>query len=50
MTENHSVNANLSGFQLNKLKSAAKNATGITLKLSSDMVGTEENSFLHNSL
>ena len=50
MTEYHSVNANLSDFQLNKLKSTAKNATGITLKLSPDMVGTEENNFLHNSL
>ena len=45
MTAYHSVNLNLSDFQLNKLKSAAKNATGITLKLSSDMVGTDETIF-----
>ena len=45
MTEYHSVNLNLSDFQLSKLKSAAKNATGITLKLSSDMEGTDETVF-----
>ena len=33
MTQNNSVNVKLSNSQLNKLKSAIKNATEVTLKL-----------------
>ena len=39
MTQYNSVNVKLSNFQLNKLKSAIKNATAVTLKLSSNMIG-----------
>ena len=35
-------------YQLNKLKSAIKNATDITLSPSSNMIGDNENSFLLN--
>ena len=36
MTEYHSVNVQLSDSQLDKLKSATKNATNVTLRLSSE--------------
>ena len=50
MTEYLCVNVKLSKFELSKLKPAAKNATGITLRLSSDMIGTDQNIFLRNFL
>ena len=37
MTEYHSVTVKLSDFQLDKIKSVAKSATGVTLRLSSDI-------------
>ena len=43
-------NVKLSDFQLNKLKSAAKNDTDTTLRLSLDMIGTDETNFPFNSL
>ena len=39
MTQYNSVNAKLSISQLNKLKSAIKNETGVTLRLTSNMIG-----------
>ena len=42
MTEYHKVKVNLSDFQLNKLKSTAENATGVTFRLSWDKIGTEK--------
>ena len=50
MTEYHSVKVNLSDFELDKLKFATKYTTGKTLRLSSDMIDTNENNFLHNLL
>ena len=40
----------LSNLQLNKLKSATKNATDVTLTSSSNMIGTNETSFPYNLL
>ena len=48
MTQYQCVNMKLLNPQLNKLKSAIKNATYITLRLSSNMIGDNETSFLHN--
>ena len=48
MTDYHNVNMRLSDLQLDELKSAAKNATGVILRLSSDVIGADENNFLHN--
>ena len=45
MTEYHSVKVKLSDSQLNKLKSPVKNATGVTLKVSSDMISTDKTNF-----
>ena len=42
MTDCHKVKVNLSDFQLNKLKSAPKNATGVTFRLSWDKIGIEK--------
>ena len=39
MAQCNSVNEKLSNSQLNKLKSTTKNETGITLRLSSNMIG-----------
>ena len=39
MTYYSSVNAKLSDSQVDKLKSATKNETGVALKLSSNMIG-----------
>ena len=39
MTQYNSVNVKLSNSQLSKLKSAIKNATEVTLKLSSNRIG-----------
>ena len=43
MTQYNSLNLKLSDSQLNKLKSAIKNETNVTLKISSDMVGNSNN-------
>ena len=45
MTHYNSVNVNLSDSQLNKLKSATKNETGVNLTLSSNKIGTNETNF-----
>ena len=52
MSQYNSVFIKLSNSQLNKLKSAVKNATEVTLKLSSSMIGdsNDENSFPHKLL
>ena len=38
MTQCNTANVNLSQSRLNKLKSTTKNETGVTLKISSDMI------------
>ena len=38
----------LSNTQLNKLKSATKNVTEVTLRSSSNLIGTCQNAFQHN--
>ena len=43
-------NVKLSDFQLNKLKSAPKNDTDTTLRLSLDMIGTDATNFPFNLL
>ena len=50
MTEYNCVNEKLSDLQFNKLKSARKNETRIMLRLSSNMIGHEndETNFPHN--
>ena len=52
MTQYNTLNVTLSSFQLNKLKSGIKNDTGVTLKLSSNVVGysNDENNFPHKLL
>ena len=52
MTQYNSVNIKLSNSQLNKLKSTIKSETGITLRLSSNMIGNinDETDFLHKLL
>ena len=47
MTQYSSLNVKLSNLQLNKLKSAIKNETGLVLILSSNMVGDDETNFPH---
>ena len=42
MTQYSSLNVQLSNSQLNKLKSAIKNATDVILRLSSNMIGNSE--------
>ena len=46
------LNVTLSNLELNKLKSAMKNGTGVTLNLSSNIIGdsNDENKFPHKSL
>ena len=44
------VNVKLSDSRLDKLKSAIKNETGVTLRLPLNMVCTSEINFLHNLL
>ena len=41
----NSLNVKLSNSQLNKLKSAIKNETGVVLRLSLNIVGDDETSF-----
>ena len=50
MTQYNSLNVKLSNSQLNKFKSAIKNETDIVLRLSSNMIGDNENSFPHKLL
>ena len=52
MTQYNTLNVKLSNLQLNKLKSAVKNGTGVTLNLSSNTIGdsNDEKDFPHNSL
>ena len=50
MAEYHSVNVRLLDFQMDKLKSVTKNATPITIRLSSGMIGTDKTNFLPNLL
>ena len=50
MTQCNSLNVKLSNSQLKKLKSAAKNETGVVLRLSSNMIGDDETNFLHKLL
>ena len=49
MTQYNTLNVELSNSQLNKLKSAIKNGTRVTLDLSSNMIGdsNDENNFPH---
>ena len=48
MTEYRSVNVELSDFQLDKLKSLAKNPAGSTFLLSSGVISICENNSPHN--
>ena len=48
MTQYNSLNVKLSNSHLNKLKSAIKNKSEIVLRLSSYMIGDDENSDPHN--
>ena len=52
MTHYNTLNVKLPNSQLNKLKSAIKNGTKVTLNLSSNIVGdsNDENNFPHKSL
>ena len=50
MTQCNSLNVKLSNSQLNKLKSAIKNETGVVLRLSLNMVGDDETNFPHKLL
>ena len=43
MTQYYTLNVELSNSQLNKLKSAIKNGTEVTLNLSSNIVGDSNN-------
>ena len=43
MNQHSRLNVKLSNSQLNKLKSAIKNATEVTLNLSSNIVGDSDN-------
>ena len=52
MTQYNMLNVKLSNSKHNKLKSAIKNGTQVTLNLSSNIVGdsNDENNFLHKLL
>ena len=52
MTQHNTLNGKLSNSQLNKLKSTTKNATKVTLSLSSNLIGSsnDENNFPHKLL
>ena len=50
MTQYNSLNVELSNSQLNKLKSVIKNETEVVLRLSTNMVGDNENNFPHKLL
>ena len=47
MIQYNSLNVKLSNSQLNKLKPAIKNETGVFLRLSSNMIGNNEKNFPH---
>ena len=51
MTEYNTLNVKLSNSQLNKLKSAIKNGTEVTLNLSSNLIGksNDETNFPNKS-
>ena len=52
MTQYNTLNVKLSNSQLNKLKSAIKDGTEVTLNLSSNLIGTsnDETNFAHKLL
>ena len=50
MNQYYDLKVELSISQLNKLKFATKNSTDVNLGLSSNMTGSSEINFLHNSL
>ena len=50
MTHYNSLNVKVSNSQLNKLKSAIKNETGVVLRLSSNMIGDNDTHFPHKLL
>ena len=50
MTQYKSLNVKLSNSQLNKLKPLIKNETGVTLRLSSNTIGSNETNFTHELL
>ena len=52
MTQYQTLNVKLSNLQLNKLKSAVKNGTEVTLNLSSSLIGNsnDESNFSHKLL
>ena len=52
MTQYNTLNVKLSNSQLNKLKSAIKNGTEVTLNLSSNLIGNsnDETNFPHKLL
>ena len=50
MTQYNSFNVKLSNSQLNELKSAIKNETGLVLRLSLNMVGDDDTNFSHKLL
>ena len=50
MTQYNSLDVKLSNSQLNKLKSAIKNETEVVLRLSSNMIGDNENNVPHKLL
>ena len=50
MTQYNSLNVKLLNSLLNKLKSATKNETQVVLRLSSNMIGDNENNFPHELL
>ena len=52
MTQYNNLNVKLSNSQLNKLKSAIKNATDVILRLLSNMIGNsdDETNFRHKLL
>ena len=50
MAQYNSLNVKLSNSQLNKFKSAIKNENVVVLRLSSNMIGDNENSFPHKLL
>ena len=50
MTQYFEVNTKLTKSQLNKLKAATKDETDVTLRLSTNMFGTDENVYPHKLL
>ena len=50
MTQYNTLNVKLSNSQLNKFKSAIKNENEVVLRLSSNVIGHNENNFPHKLL